>query len=214
MVRRSIAVLIPAHNEEKTIGEIVSQASKYCTVYVVDDCSSDLTRIIAKNAGGIVISSEVNLGYEGALNKGFEVISKNNANFVITMDADGEHDPNHIPEFIDLLVSENFNLVLGFRQKPQRFVEYIIGFIMKRKYLVNDIYCGMKGYDLALWQNYGSFDYYKSAGLELAVHALKQDVKFGQISVLGTPRYGTPRYGNGIILNLKLGFSFLKTIIR
>lgn len=125
-----------------------------------------------------------------------------------------EHVPNYIPDFIDFLLSKKFNLVLGYRQKLQRFVERIIGFIMKRKFLVNDIYCGMKGYDSNLWQNYGSFDYYKSAGVELALHALKQGVKFGQVSVLVTPRYGNPRYGNGNILNLKVGFSFLRALVK
>ncbi|HOL22353.1 MAG TPA: glycosyltransferase family 2 protein, partial [bacterium] len=93
-MNRDIAVLIPAHNEERTIGELVSELKKkFETVIVVDDGSSDGTGLLAEENGATVLKHSVCRGKGEALKTGFRYILENLSDIsaVITMDGDGQH---------------------------------------------------------------------------------------------------------------------------
>ncbi len=107
-------IIIPAHNEEKTIANIVKESMRYGEVLVIDDCSSDQTALIAKKSGGAVISHKVNRGLGGALRTGFNEAVKRKADIIITLDADGQHNPNDIGKFIKK-INEGYDFVLGSR---------------------------------------------------------------------------------------------------
>lgn len=90
-------------NEQETIASVVScVVSLGHTVIVVDDGSHDNTVINAKTAGAIVLKNIQNLGAWKATQTGIRYAARLNFKAVITMDADGQHDPKHVP----LLVSE------------------------------------------------------------------------------------------------------------
>jgi glycosyltransferase involved in cell wall biosynthesis len=111
-----IIALIPAFNEENNVGAIVESASKYVDkVVVVDDGSSDNTGAVAKSSGAFVIRNEVNKGKAGAMYVGFDYAQKIGADTVIILDADGQHDPSEIPNFITK-IKEGFDIVVGARQ--------------------------------------------------------------------------------------------------
>ena len=111
-----IVAAIPAFNEEKTIAKVVILAQKYVDkVIVCDDGSTDLTGEIAKRLGAEVVKHEKNMGKGAALRDLFRVIRKLNPDIVITLDADGQHDPDEIPRLIEPIEKGSADFVIGSR---------------------------------------------------------------------------------------------------
>ncbi|MBS7247426.1 MAG: glycosyltransferase family 2 protein [Candidatus Jordarchaeales archaeon] len=106
----------PAFNEERTVASVVKGALKYVDeVVVVDDGSTDNTSEEASKAGAIVIRHPRNLGKGAALKTGFKVALKRGADIVVSLDADGQHDPDEIPRLLSALKNGNFDVVIGSR---------------------------------------------------------------------------------------------------
>ena len=106
---------IPAFNEEKYIQDIVTKSLSYVdSVVVCDDGSTDDTAEVAKKAGAIVITQK-NQGYGAAIASLFEYARKQNAQIMITLDADGQHNPDQIPLLIDSITAHNVDVVIGSR---------------------------------------------------------------------------------------------------
>jgi glycosyltransferase involved in cell wall biosynthesis len=117
-MKRTI-VIIPAYNEEKTVGSIVKIAKKYADeVVVINDGSKDKTEEMAKKAGAKIIEHEKNKGLGKSLRDGFEYALENDFDIIITLDADGQHDPKEIPKFIKA-INEGYDFVLGERDLSQ-----------------------------------------------------------------------------------------------
>ena len=107
---------IPAYNEERKIKEIVKKALPYVDkVVVCDDGSTDNTAALAKKAGAIVISHEKNLGYGATITTLFSYCRKNNAEIMVTLDGDGQHNPDQIPDLINVILKHNVDVVIGSR---------------------------------------------------------------------------------------------------
>ena len=194
MERYRTAVLIPAYREAETIAGVVAAAVRQARVIVIDDCSPDDTGEIAAAAGATVVRNTTNLGYDGSLNRAFEKAQELGFKFAITMDADGEHDPALIARFRDILETQHVPLVLGVRPRKQRLAETIMGLYVKIRFGIDDVLCGMKGYDLRLLSENGGFDHTGSIGTELAVNSLRRGASFRQLPVSGTPRRDAPRF--------------------
>jgi glycosyltransferase involved in cell wall biosynthesis len=95
-----IVAILPAFNEEVSIGSVVLQTKRYVDrVIVVDDGSSDRTAEVAKLAGAEVIRHQTNRGKGAALKTGFE--SLNGMHAVVTIDTDGQHNPSDIPRLLE-----------------------------------------------------------------------------------------------------------------
>ncbi|MCW4033640.1 MAG: glycosyltransferase family 2 protein [Candidatus Bathyarchaeota archaeon] len=100
------AIIIPAYNEEKHIREVVRQSVKFGKTIVVDDGSTDATASEASKGGSIVLKNSTNRGKWSALKIGFNYAFDNlNAEAIIQLDGDGQHDPSDIPKFIQALES-------------------------------------------------------------------------------------------------------------
>jgi len=108
------AIVIPAYNEEKTIADVISSARRYGKIIVVDDCSRDRTGEIARKSGAIVVSHKTNRGLGGALRTGFAEALKRKYDVIITLDADGQHNPDQIPLFTEG-IRNGYGFVLGRR---------------------------------------------------------------------------------------------------
>ncbi|MFA4669675.1 glycosyltransferase family 2 protein [Pyrococcus kukulkanii] len=108
-------IIIPAYNEELTIGSVVTLAKKYGDVLVVDDGSIDRTSDIAKKAGAITLRHEANKGKGQALKTGFRYALENNYDAVVCLDADGQHDPDEIPLLLKPILNGEADMVIGSR---------------------------------------------------------------------------------------------------
>ena len=110
-----IAALIPALNEGNNIGNVVRGVVPFvsCTV-VVDDGSVDHTSLASSEAGAIVLRHEGNRGKGAALKTGFRFLADRGYDGVVTIDADGQHDPTEIPLFIKA-AEEGYAIVIGNR---------------------------------------------------------------------------------------------------
>lgn len=112
----SVLVCIPAFNEAKKIVEIINKSKKYAdAVIVYDDGSTDDTYALATTAGATVIRSPKNAGYGTAIRALFQAAREQNADIMITLDSDGQHDPDQIPRLIETLRTQNFDIVIGSR---------------------------------------------------------------------------------------------------
>lgn len=203
MDRHRIGIVIPAFNEAATISNIVNNASHYGEPIVVDDGSSDGTGNLAKNAGAKVVSHDTNHGYDQALNSGFERATEIGCEYVITMDADGQHNPTILHSFIECL-DAGADIVLGHRDRRQRLAEHVFAWVSHLKWGISDPLCGMKGYRIELYKKLGHFDSQGSIGTELAIYAVKNDYKVTQIPVLTRDRSDQPRFGQIYSANKKI----------
>ncbi len=111
-----IVVGIPAFNEEKTIASVVLGAQKHAHIVVVcDDGSSDLTSEISKRLGAVVVCHQKNSGYGAALQSLFKRAKELNADVLVTLDSDGQHDPAEIPRLVKPIEEGVAEVVLGSR---------------------------------------------------------------------------------------------------
>ena len=109
-------VCIPAYNEELKINDVVKKSLPYADkVIVCDDGSTDNTAALAKKAGAIVISHEKNQGYGATISTLFDYCRKNNAEIMVTLDGDGQHNPDQIPDLINVILKHKVDVVIGSR---------------------------------------------------------------------------------------------------
>ena len=106
---------IPAYNEEQHIQEVIKKSLPHVDkVIVCDDGSTDNTAKIAKDAGAIVISQK-NQGYGAAIATLFNYARKENAQIMITLDGDGQHNPDQIPLLTNAIITHNVDVAIGSR---------------------------------------------------------------------------------------------------
>lgn len=113
-------VIIPAYQAAKTIAALVRRARQHdLSVIVVDDGSVDQTVTLATEAGAFVISHLHNEGKGKALRTGFDYALRTGFDGIVTMDSDGQHDPDEIPALIRAGEVQHAGLVLGNRLHAQ-----------------------------------------------------------------------------------------------
>ena len=108
-------VLIPVFNEAATIGDIVERARLHGPVLVVDDGSTDATAARAAAAGAEVVTLEARRGKGAALRRGFAEARRRGVARVVTLDGDGQHEPDEIPRLLKVATEEPAALVIGGR---------------------------------------------------------------------------------------------------
>ena len=108
-------LLIPAYNETAHIGQVVAAARQFLPVLVVDDGSSDDTAARAEMNGAEVIRQVPNQGKGAALRAGFRRSFQLEMEAIITLDADGQHDPVEIPLFLQAFQESRSGLIIGQR---------------------------------------------------------------------------------------------------
>lgn len=132
-----ISAVIPAFNEEKRIGSVLEETSKYVDeIIVVDDASTDNTSVVAEKYAK-VLKNKKNRGYIYSIKKGFRHAKHE---IIVTLDADGEHNPADIPRLTKPVIQKQRDLVLGVRKTIPRISERFINKITNLKVKTMD--CG------------------------------------------------------------------------
>ena len=203
MERRRVGIVIPALNEAANIEPVVAGAGRFGIPIVVDDASNDGTGAVAAAAGASVVTHVQRGGYDGALNSGFKRAAEIGCDYVITMDADGQHDTRTLETFIAAL-ERGAQLVAGIRDRRQRIAEHIFAWVGVRKWGLRDPLCGMKAYALDLYRQLGHFDSYGSIGTELALFAASRGRRIEQLPVPTRERGGEPRFGRSYSANKRI----------
>ena len=116
-IRRALAI-IPCYNEEATIGSVVLKTRKYVDeVLVIDDGSADGTAEIARQAGATVLSHKANLGKSAGMKTGFSYALDNGFDHIITLDGDGQHNADEIPNLLGIILNggNDIDISIGMR---------------------------------------------------------------------------------------------------
>jgi glycosyltransferase involved in cell wall biosynthesis len=130
----AVLALVPGYQEGPRIARVVRAASECLPVIVIDDGSTDDTATEAEAAGAMVIRHVPNQGKGAALRSGFRYALDHDAGAVVTLDADGQHDPAGIPQFLEAFQRSRDELIIGrrdFRAMPpvRRFSNTVGGLV-------------------------------------------------------------------------------------
>ncbi|MCX5907137.1 MAG: glycosyltransferase family 2 protein [Deltaproteobacteria bacterium] len=156
MNKDDICVLIPAYNAEGTIGEVIERTKKFIPrVIVVDDGSTDATGEVARRRDCELITLPSNLGKGYALRRGFAQAFGNGCRAIVTLDADGQHDPADIPRFLEAHGQDSAAILIGSRMAEaekfprERYYSNQVGVFFISKALgqhLEDTQCGFRLY--------------------------------------------------------------------
>lgn len=195
-----VALVIPAMNESESIGAVVAAVRSYGQPIVVDDGSIDGTGSLAISAGAVVVTHKTNRGYDRALESGLKRAIDDGYDFVVTLDADGQHAPELLAPVLEQLLA-GVDMVIGVRDCHQRFSESVFSIMAKLLWGLADPLCGMKGYKIARLRAIPELCTYPSIGTELALRAARSGWRIAQVPIRTSSRKGVSRFGSGMRAN-------------
>ncbi|MCF8360998.1 MAG: glycosyltransferase [Prolixibacteraceae bacterium] len=222
---KTIAVVIPAYNEEYQIGDVIKHLPDFVDhVVVVDDGSVDRTAEIAANHGANVVSHKNNRGVGAAFQTGFNSVLKMNVDIMVNIDADGQFDPNDIEKIISPILNEEADFVTASRFKDKsvypkmspvkfygnRFMSWFISKLTRQKFY--DVSCGFRAYSketLLQLNLFGDFTYTQETFIDLAFKDLA--IKEVSVHVKGKREHGKSRVASNIF---RYAFQTTKIIIK
>ncbi len=114
-MNKDVSIIIPAHNEAQTIGNLILKIRALypkIEIIVINDGSTDDTAAVARNAGATVYSHPYNIGNGAAIKSGIRIAS---GDILVFMDGDGQHEPEDIAKLLEYL--PEFDMVVGARSK-------------------------------------------------------------------------------------------------
>ena len=189
-----VIVGIPAFNEAPMISQIVTEAQKYADAVVVcDDGSSDMTGAIAKRLGAYVVRHGRNLGYGASIKSLFKRALSLNADILVTLDADGQHDPDEIPKIMkpitkgvaDMVIGSRFIDTCGSEEMPfyRRLGAQLITKLVNgsSKNGISDAQSGFRAYNRQALDRLNLFEDGMGASVEILLKASKQDLKICEV---------------------------------
>jgi glycosyltransferase involved in cell wall biosynthesis len=207
------AVVLPALDEAGTIASVVERLRGLGQAVVVDDGSSDGTGAVAERAGATVLRHGVNAGYDAALRTGILWAVEHGYDVVVTMDADGQHDPEIVARLAQPIERGEADLVLGQRPIGSRRAERAFSRYTRRRFGIDDILCGAKAYAAPIVRAHGAALDTKSIGTALALAAVGSGARAAVVPVEVHRRTdGSPRFGSGLRAELRLGRAFARAV--
>ena len=164
-----IFIVIPAHQEEERIGNVIKDVIKTkFPIIVVDDGSKDNTFKVASKYKITVLRHKVNLGKGAAMKTGAEAAFQMGADAIVFMDSDGQHKAQDLPHFIEALEKDKFDVVFGSRNLSHgvplvrymgnKFASLLVSLLFG--IYVSDLLCGYrglskKGFKKIYWESKG-----------------------------------------------------------
>lgn len=206
-----ISIIIPAYNEEKTIGLVLDKIKQNLQttpheIIVVNDNSTDNTEDIARQKGAILINHTKKTG--GNL---LNAVEKAAGDIIIRMDADMEHNPDDLPKMIHYFQQHSVDVLLGKRHEFSRKAELLLTKI--HHFPVQDLFTGylaFSGRIKPVVQHYHmNFVFW-----ELPLYAIKHNLNIAEIPVQFERRNGHPRSGGELIGGIRTIYHFYRMKTR
>ena len=213
-----VTIIIPALNEEATIGQVIAGAvsvldpSAYTTnVIVVDDGSTDTTAEKARAEGADVVFHTVNRGVGRAFRTGVAAALRNGADIIVNMDADGQFDPAALPVLVEPIARDEADVVLASRfkdpalvpdmpwvkRKGNYWMSRIVGHVTGLE--LHDVSCGFRAFsrEAGLRLNlFGSFTYTQESIIDLSVKGMR--IREVPVVVRGVRAVGESRVASNL----------------
>jgi glycosyltransferase involved in cell wall biosynthesis len=200
--KQFVVVGIPAFNEEQTIARVILEAQKFSDkVIVCDDGSIDYTAKIAESLGADVVRHEKNGGYGASIKSLFVRAQELNVDVFVTLDADGQHEPNEIPTVIKPILDGEADVVIGsrfvdkkgtaemplYRQLGARLITKMVNGSAKNG--ITDSQSGFRAYSHNALDRLTFFEDGMGASVEILLKANKSDLRI--VEVPSTCKYNT-----------------------
>ncbi|HCW07047.1 MAG TPA: glycosyl transferase [Cytophagales bacterium] len=224
-----VVVGIPAFNEEPTIARIVLEAQKFADkVIVCDDGSTDYTAKIAESLGADVVRHKENGGYGASIKSLFLRAHELNADVFVTLDADGQHEPNEIPFVIKPIIEGEADVVIGsrfvdrngtaemplYRQLGARLITKMVNGTARNS--MTDSQSGFRAYSHIALDSLRFFEDGMGASVEILFKASKTDLRI--VEVPSTCKYnssdGDTSSKNPITHGMSVVFSLIRLIVE
>lgn len=217
---------IPAFNEEKTIAKVVLLSQEYADkVVVCDDGGTDLTAEIAKKLGADVVRHEKNLGYGAAIQTLFKRARELDADILVTLDGDGQHDPRDIPSVVEPIKNGSADISVGsrfideyphltsvmpwYRRAGVRFISRLSARASNTKQGVGDAQSGFRAYSVKCLKKLVVAENGMGASVEILMSARKNGLRIQEVPA--TFYYGLDlkkhvhnpvRHGVGVVMSI------------
>ena len=217
----SVSIVIPVFNEEENVAYLHSEIKEMCVknsynyeiIYVNDGSKDNTLNEIKKLSPVKLISFRKNFGQTAAMDAG---IKASEFDYIVTMDGDGQNNPNDIPKLIKHLEENNLDLVSGWRKnRKDSFMKNFVsrGANMLRRVLIhdgiNDSGCSLKIYKRNCFKNlslYGEMHRFIPALLKIKGFKIGELVVDHRLRITGKTKYGIARTFKGFIDMLSVWF--------
>jgi hypothetical protein len=222
---RPIMVVIPAYNESDNLRELLPKIPTWIGdmkvgVLVIDDGSEDETVQTVRDLGHLVVTNLVNRGGGAALRLGYDVVKKSGSQICVTMDADGQHQPDEIEKLVFPILNDQYEFVIGSRILGSRekdslfrivgvyFFGLLISFLLGKR--ITDPSSGFRAFKMDAMAPIELYeDQYHTS--ELIIEAVKKGIHIGELPITILKRkHGKSKKGRDWIY----GFHFAKIIIK
>jgi hypothetical protein len=222
---KPIMVVIPAYNESDNLRELLPKIPEKIGdmevgVLVIDDGSEDETVQTVHELGHLVVNNLVNRGGGAALRLGYDVVKRSGSQICVTMDADGQHQPEEIEKLVLPILNDQKEFVIGsrilggrekdrlFRIMGVYFFGLLISFLLGKK--ITDPSSGFRAFKMAAMESITLHeDQYHTS--ELIIEAVKKGIRIGEVPIKILKRkHGRSKKGRDWIY----GFHFARIIIK
>lgn len=221
----SIAVLIPALNEEKQLGQVIEAIPEFVDhIIVIDDGSTDRTVEVAEQKGAKVISHKSNRGVGAALSTGVKAVLGMEVDILVNIDGDGQFDPADIEKLVQPILDNRADFVSASRfidkaYKPKMprakywgnlWMSRFISRLTRQKFY--DVSCGFRAYSRETLQRlnlFGDFTYTQESFIDLAFKGIS--ILEVPVHVRGSREFGKSRVASNLC---RYAFQTLNIILR
>jgi hypothetical protein len=207
LAKHKIIILMPSFNELKDLKKIILEIKKISDVLVLDDCSTDKTSHWLKTNKISHLKNKKNLGYTKNILNGMKYTLKKlpKYDYILTMDADGEHKASNIKKTINLLKKQKrLSMIVGVRNKKNRYIEKILSKLFFYKYGIFDPLSGFKVYQKDFLKNFIKKISDRYFLIDFIYYAIINKKTISHQNIKVSKRLGSSKIGNVFISNLKL----------
>ena len=208
---------IPAYNEEKNIGKIITSLKKITnSIIVCDDGSSDMTSKIATELGATVIKHEKNKGYGAAINSIFKKCNEDGTDVLVTFDADGQHRIEDLEQILKPIIENQADIVIGsrfldeksdvpnYRKLGIKVITQVTNASIKQK--LTDSQSGLRAYNKKVLETIQLSDIGMGISTEILIKASSKGYKITEvpikISYLGdTSTHNAVTHGTSVLIS-------------